>query len=55
MVPLIAPDPVPLPERERERVSGFETPRMVNVPGTSKVVGPVWTTFVDLKVIHLAR
>src|SRR5262249_50651455 len=37
MVPVIAPDPVPLPERVRCRVSGLETPRMVNVPGTSKV------------------
>ena len=25
-------------------VSGFETPRMVNVPGMSKLLGPVGTT-----------
>src|ERR1039458_3131752 len=40
MVPLISPAPVPLPVSVNVSVSGLDTPRMVNVPGTSKVVGP---------------
>ena len=42
MVPVIAPDPVPWPETVRCRVSGLETPRMVNVPGTSKALAGVY-------------
>src|SRR5215510_6866015 len=51
MVPRISPDPVPLPERVRCRVSGLETPRMVNVPWTSKVSEPVCTIWVERNVI----
>src|SRR5262245_8521997 len=52
MVPRISPDPVPLPVRVRCRVSGLETPRMVNVPWTSKVSGPVCTIWVERNVIN---
>src|SRR5215471_9066660 len=52
MVPVITPDPVPLPARVRCKVSGLETPRMVNVPCTSKVSGPVCTIWVERNVIN---
>ena len=52
-VPLMAGngEPVPAPLTVKVKVSGLETPRMVKVPGTSKVVGPVCTIFVDLNVM----
>src|SRR5208283_2583377 len=50
MVPLISPEPIPLPETSRFNVSGLETPRMVNVPATSNVVGPVCVSLLDLNV-----
>ena len=49
MVPRITPEPVPLPSRDRCKVSGLETPRMVNVPWTSKVSGPVCIILVERK------
>src|SRR5271170_7313479 len=50
--PLILPVPVPLPDKVRLSVSGFETPRIVNVPGMSKVVGPVCTTLEERNVMY---
>lgn len=35
IVPVTSPWPVPLPARFKFNVFGFETPRIVNVPGTS--------------------
>src|SRR5215831_8531270 len=52
MVPVITPVPVPFPARVRCKVSGLETPRMVNVPCTSKVSGPVCTIWVERNVIN---
>ena len=40
-------EPVPSPETVRLRVSGFETPRIVNVPGMLNVFGPVCVIFVE--------
>src|SRR5215469_640818 len=50
--PEIEPWPVPFPESVRCSVSGLDVPRIVNVPGRSKVLGPVCTTFVELNVIY---
>src|SRR5260370_12587109 len=46
IVPVTVPSPVPLPVIVNVSVSGLETPRMVNVPGISRVLGPVCTTLV---------
>src|SRR5215469_81377 len=51
MVPTIAPEPVPSPEAVSVSFSALVTPRIVKLPSTSKVLGPVGTTFVDLKVM----
>src|SRR5215472_17491175 len=51
IVPLIDPTPSPLPATVNVKLSGFDTPRIVNVPGTSNVVGPVCTTLVERNVI----
>ena len=51
-VPWIAPEPVPLPETVSVSVSGLVTPRIVKSPCTSKVSGPVCTTFFDRHVIN---
>jgi len=47
IVPLISPVPLPSRSSVKASVSGFETPRIVNVPGTSNVLGPVCTIFVE--------
>ena len=46
-VPSISP--VPCPSRSAVKVSdsAFETPRMVNVPGTSKIWGAVCTILLE--------
>src|SRR6516162_7477539 len=51
MVPTIAPEPVPSPETVSVSFSALVTPRIVKLPSTSKVLGLVGTTFVDLKVM----
>ena len=43
---------VPLPETVSVSFSGFDTPRIVKSPSTSKVLGPICTNFVDLNVIN---
>lgn len=47
----MVPEPVPLPDTVSVRVSGLVTPRIVKLPFTSKVSGPVCTIFVDRKAI----
>jgi len=42
---------VPLPVIVKVSVSGLDTPRIVNVPGISKVAGPVCTTLSEWNVI----
>src|SRR5262252_10980835 len=52
MLPLISPEPVPLPDTVNTNFSGLDTPRIVKSPSTSNVSGPVCTSFVDLNVIN---
>src|SRR5258708_30905096 len=46
------PVPVPFPESVSVNFSGLVTPRIVKSPCTSKVSGPVCTTFFERKVIN---
>ena len=47
MVPLIVPEPVPLPVIVNVSFSCLVTPRIVKSPSNSTVSGPVCTTFVE--------
>src|SRR6204780_3291946 len=51
IVPAIVPEPEPAPETVNVSFSVFVTPRIVKFPSTSKVVGPVCTSLVDLNEI----
>jgi hypothetical protein len=52
IVPLISPEDFPSRSTVSTSVSGLVTPRIVKLPCTSKVLGPVCTIIVDLNVIN---
>src|SRR5271165_626388 len=49
---MVPPSPCALRSITRLNFSSFDTPRIVNVPSTSKVLAPVWTILVDLNVMY---